>query len=181
MPYLHSILGPIVDQIYVEDKYCELDPIKIEKKEKQVLAASESLLTGYLMSILDCVLSSSAQCPPLMKEFFSILYTRVKERFPDNADLPYLAVSSFIFLRFFAAALLSPKLFGLRRDHPNVRVSRTLTLGAKTLQSIGNLVECLGKTKEAYMVPLHPLIRNHVPKLKQFIDKLVEVDDVPGE
>ena len=32
------------------------------------------------------------------------------------------------------------------------------------------------------MAPLHSLIRDHVPKLRKFIDELVQVDEnVPGE
>lgn len=79
-------------------------------------------------------------------------------------------------MRFFAAALLSPKLFGLRREHPNGQVLRTLTLAAKILQTIGNLVQDVGNSKEAYMAPFRTFVLHHIPKLRNFIDMLVQAD-----
>lgn len=38
--------------------------------------------------------------------------------FTVDQDVRYTAVSSFIFLRFFAPAILSPNLFQLRPHHP---------------------------------------------------------------
>ena len=46
-------------------------------------------------------------------------------------DVPYLAISGFLFLRFFVPAILSPKLFALREEHPDQRTERTLKLLAK--------------------------------------------------
>lgn len=50
---------------------------------------------------------------------------------PLSQDIPYIAISSFIFLRFFIPAILSPKLFSLREHHPDQRTERTLKLVAK--------------------------------------------------
>ena len=46
-------------------------------------------------------------------------------------DSKYTAVSGFLFLRFYAPAILGPKLFGLRNNHADKNVSRTLTILAK--------------------------------------------------
>ena len=52
-------------------------------------------------------------------------------------DIPFLAVSGFIFLRFFAPAILSPKLFALYDVHPNRKIHRTLTIMAKVRVTAG--------------------------------------------
>lgn len=51
----------------------------------------------------------------------------------------FTVVSGFLFLRFFAPAVLSPKLFGMREELADAQAARTLTLLAKALMSVGNL------------------------------------------
>ena len=46
-------------------------------------------------------------------------------------DVPYLAITGFLFLRFFVPAILSPKLFALREEHSDQRSERTLKFIAK--------------------------------------------------
>lgn len=46
-------------------------------------------------------------------------------------NVPFIAVTSFLCLRFFSPAILSPKLFHLRERHADARTSRTLLLLAK--------------------------------------------------
>ena len=36
----------------------------------------------------------------------------------DDEDVCYTSVSGFVFLRFFAPAILNPKLFQMRNEHP---------------------------------------------------------------
>jgi RAS protein activator-like 1 len=48
-------------------------------------------------------------------------------------DVKYLATSVFLFLRFFAPAILTPKLFDLRDHHADPQTSRSLLLLAKVL------------------------------------------------
>lgn len=46
-------------------------------------------------------------------------------------NVPFVAVTSFLCLRFFSPAILAPKLFHLRERHADARTSRTLLLLAK--------------------------------------------------
>lgn len=48
-----------------------------------------------------------------------------------SQNVPFIAVTSFLCLRFFSPAILSPKLFHLRERHADARTSRTLLLLAK--------------------------------------------------
>ncbi|KAK7499228.1 hypothetical protein BaRGS_00009488 [Batillaria attramentaria] len=79
------------------------------------------------------------------------------KHYPDNSNVRYHAVTSFIFLRFFAPAILGPKLFELRSDSQDLAVQRALTLISKAITTLVNIIS--SKTvnfglKEEYMVPL---------------------------
>ncbi|KAK1159945.1 rasGAP-activating-like protein 1 isoform X2 [Acipenser oxyrinchus oxyrinchus] len=191
MLYLHEVLKPIVNRIFDEKKYIELDPCKIElnrtrripfkgsASEAEVRESSLELLRTYLSDIMDSIVGSVAQCPPVMRVAFKQLHKRVEEQFPEaeNEDVKYLAISGFLFLRFFAPAILTPKLFNLRDHHADTRTSRTLLLLAKAVQSIGNLGLQLGHGKEQWMAPLHPFILQSVSCVKDFLDKLIDIDN----
>ncbi|KAM6954466.1 rasGAP-activating-like protein 1 [Aplochiton taeniatus] len=190
MLYLHEVLKPIINRIFDEKKYIELDPCKIDMNrtrrisfkgavsEAEVRDSSLELLQVYLSSIVESIVASVAQCPPVMRLVFKQLHKRVEEQFPQphNEDVKYLAISGFFFLRFFAPAILAPKLFHLRDQHADTRTSRTLLLLAKAVQSVGNLGLQLGHGKEQWMAPLHPMILCSVTSVKDFLDKLIDID-----
>ncbi|NWU73129.1 RASL1 protein, partial [Pterocles burchelli] len=146
LPYLHEVLKPVVNRIFEEKKYVELDPgrmalsrgrqvisFKGSLSEARVRESSLELLTGYLGDIVDAIVGSVDKCPLLMRVAFKQLRRRVEERFPSaqHEDTRYFAISGFLFLRFFAPAVLTPKLFGLREQHADPRTGRTLLLLAK--------------------------------------------------
>ncbi|XP_030438202.1 rasGAP-activating-like protein 1 isoform X1 [Gopherus evgoodei] len=190
MPYLHEVLKPIINRIFEEKKYIELDPCKIELNrtrrisfkgslsEAQVRESSQELLKGYLSDIMESIIGSVEKCPAIMRVAFKQLHKRVEEQFPEaeHEDVKYIAISGFLFLRFFAPAILTPKLFNLRDQHADTRTSRTLLLLAKAVQSIGNLGLQLGHGKEQWMAPLHPFILPSIARVKDFLDKLIDVD-----
>uniref|UniRef100_A0A3Q2Q5G5 RAS protein activator like 1 n=1 Tax=Fundulus heteroclitus TaxID=8078 RepID=A0A3Q2Q5G5_FUNHE len=190
MLYLHEVLKPIINRIFDEKKYIELDPCKIDLNrtrrisfksgvsEAEVRDYSVEMLQTYLTSIIESIVSSVDQCPSVMRVAFKQLHKRVEEQFtePENEDVKYLAISGFFFLRFFAPAILTPKLFQLRDQHADTRTSRTLLLLAKALQSVGNLGLQLGHGKEQWMAPLHPIILRSVASVKDFLDKLIDID-----
>ncbi|KAL6458673.1 hypothetical protein MHYP_G00321450 [Metynnis hypsauchen] len=194
MIYLHEVLKPIINRIFEEKKYIELDPCKIDLNrcrrisfkgsvsEEEVRESSVGMLQTYLNSIMEAIVSSVSQCPLAMRVVFKQLHKRVEEQFPEpeNEDVKYLAISGFFFLRFFAPAILTPKLFHLRDHHADTRTSRTLLLLAKALQSVGNLGLQLGHGKEQWMAPLHPIILCSVASIKDFLDKLIDVDHDSG-
>jgi len=54
---------------------------------------------------------------------FASLREAVKKKWPEDEVVPYTAVSGFIFLRLFVAAILSPNLFGLWGGSASLAVS----------------------------------------------------------
>ncbi|XP_058387447.1 rasGAP-activating-like protein 1 [Diceros bicornis minor] len=191
MPYLHAVLRPVLHRVFEEKKYMELDPCKMDlsrarrisfkgaPSEEHVREASLGLLTGYLGPIVDAIVGSVGRCPPAMRLAFKELRRRVEQRFPqaEHEDVKYLAISGFLFLRFFAPAILTPKLFDLRDQHADPQTSRSLLLLAKAVQSIGNLGQQLGQGKELWMAPLHPFLLQSISRVRDFLDQLVDVDE----
>ncbi|KFQ29295.1 RasGAP-activating-like 1, partial [Mesitornis unicolor] len=147
LPYLHEVLKPVVNRIFEEKKYVELDPSKMELSrsrrvrisfkgslsEARVRESSLELLQGYLGDIVNAIVGSVEKCPHLMRVAFKQLRRRVEERFhsAQHKEVRYFAISGFLFLRFFAPAVLTPKLFSLREQHADPRTGRTLLLLAK--------------------------------------------------
>ncbi|XP_033692858.1 rasGAP-activating-like protein 1 isoform X2 [Tursiops truncatus] len=196
MPYLHEVLRPVINRVFEEKKYMELDPCKMDlgrtrrisfkgaPSEEHVREASLGLLTGYLEPIVDTIVGSVGRCPPAIRLAFKQLRQCVEERFPqaEHKDVKNLAISGFLFLRFFAPAILTPKLFDLRDQHADPQTRRSLLLLAKAVQSIGNLGQQLGQGKELWMAPLHPFLLQSISRVRDFLDQLVDVDgkEEPG-
>ncbi|EDM13771.1 RAS protein activator like 1 (GAP1 like) (predicted) [Rattus norvegicus] len=190
MRYLHEVLRPVISRVFEEKKYMELDPSKMDLNrsrrisfkgtptEEQVRETSLGLLTGYLGSVVDAIVSSAGRCPLALRLAFKQLQQCVEKRFPgmEHQDVKYLATSGFLFLRFFAPAILTPKLFDLRDHHADPQTSRSLLLLAKAVQSIGNLGQQLGQGKEQWLAPLHPFLLQSISRVRDFLDQLVDVD-----
>ncbi|XP_033048495.1 ras GTPase-activating protein 4B isoform X2 [Trachypithecus francoisi] len=191
MQYLHGVLGPIINKVFEEKKYVELDPSKVEVKdvgcsglhrpqtEAEVLEQSAQTLRAHLGALLSALSRSVRACPAVVRATFRQLFRRVRERFPgaQHQNVPFIAVTSFLCLRFFSPAIMSPKLFHLRERHADARTSRTLLLLAKAVQNVGNMDTPASRAKEAWMEPLQPTVRQGVAQLKDFITKLVDIEE----
>ncbi|XP_059978563.1 ras GTPase-activating protein 4B isoform X4 [Lagenorhynchus albirostris] len=191
MRYLHGVLGPIIDRVFEEKKYVELDPSKVEVKdvgcsglhrpqtEAEVLEQSAQTLRVHLGALLSSLSRSVRACPAVVRATFRQLFRRVRERFPSAQDenVPFIAVTSFLCLRFISPAIMAPKLFHLRERHADARTSRTLLLLAKAVQNVGNMDTPASRAKEAWMEPLQPTVRQGVAQLKDFITKLVDIQE----
>uniref|UniRef100_A0A8C2X8V5 RAS p21 protein activator 3 n=1 Tax=Cyclopterus lumpus TaxID=8103 RepID=A0A8C2X8V5_CYCLU len=147
MHYLQVTLKPIIDEICTEHKSCEIDPVKL--KESENLETNRENLRQYVDRIFNTITTSGVRCPTVMCDIFFSLRESAATRFQVDQDVRYTAVSSFIFLRFFAPAILSPNLFHLRPHHPDPATSRTLTLISKTIQTLGSLA----KSKSVMVFP----------------------------
>lgn len=103
-----------------------------------------------------------------MKLIFEVIQNTVNNKFPGNSQVRYTSVGGFIFLRFFAPAILNPSLFGLKIGPQDAASTRKLLLVAKTLQNLSNLVE-FGQ-KEPFMAPMNTFITSRINQMKSFID-----------
>eukprot|EP00730_Choanoeca_flexa_P006991 TRINITY_DN12261_c0_g2_i1.p2 TRINITY_DN12261_c0_g2~~TRINITY_DN12261_c0_g2_i1.p2 ORF type:complete len:809 (+),score=200.99 TRINITY_DN12261_c0_g2_i1:5117-7543(+) len=175
MDYLHRVLLPVLDVIYSENKNCEIDPNKFGKKaaSKAALRKNAEQLMKYLTMVLDSIFTSVETCPTDMRKVFANIHKAAKQNetlTTSNPDTPYTAVTGFVFLRFFAPAILNPKLFGMNLAQPSERVVRTLTLLAKIITTIGNLNVSV---KEDFMDPFRPVIEDYIHDARRYIDQMV--------
>ncbi|KAI1718890.1 GTPase-activator protein for ras-like GTPase domain-containing protein [Ditylenchus destructor] len=113
-------------------------------------------ITVYAELAFSRVVDSHQRCPGILREVFAELREVVQKYFPGRDDVARLALSSFLIMRFFAAAILNPKLFSLKRDTPDADVSRTLVLVSKILQRLANCVVSAHPltTKEQWLSPV---------------------------
>lgn len=112
--YLHSTLRPILDAILSEKKPCEIDPGRV--KDKSMVESNLNNLEEYVTLIYEAIINSAVRCPPVLCQIFHDLRECAAKYFPHNKEVRYSVVSGFIFLRFFAPAILGPKLFDLTTE-----------------------------------------------------------------
>ncbi|KAG1930618.1 ras GTPase-activating protein 2 [Pimephales promelas] len=174
--YLTVTLIPVLNEIFESNKTCEIDPVKL--KEGDNVEVNKENLQGYVHKLFTSITQSSSSCPPLMCDVFRSLRQLASKRFPADPHVQYSAVSSFIFLRFFAVAVLSPHTFQLTSHHPDPEISRTLTLISKTIQSLGSWGSLsknkLSSFKETYMYDFFKLFQEDecIEKVKMFLDEI---------
>lgn len=117
--YLHTTLRPIVEAILSEKKPCEIDPTRV--KDKSMVESNLINLQEYVELVFTAIINSAVRCPPVLCQIFHDLRECAAKYFPHNKEIRYSVVSGFIFLRFFAPAILGPKLFDLTTE-PLVRL-----------------------------------------------------------
>ncbi|KAG0081732.1 hypothetical protein BGZ90_005375 [Linnemannia elongata] len=172
--YLDDTLGDILRSICKNKVACEVDPSRLEK--------NDDLKTQWRILMLHTRTCWRAR--RLTEKFSdpsssSANANGTKAPEPDLAGLArYTGVSGFVFLRLICPAILGPKLFYIVREHPEARAHRTLTLIAKSLQGLANLVTF--GSKESWMVPMNEFITENTKSLKDFIDQICVPDPSSG-
>lgn len=64
------------------------------------------------------VVGSRNRCPQALREVFVDLCEIVSQSYPHRTEVSRLALSSFLIMRFFAPAILNPKIFDWLRPPP---------------------------------------------------------------
>lgn len=170
--YLKKVLEGVIKEINIQNRPCELDPTRIKENENK--EENFTVLEAYIKWTIDEIFQSTKDCPVQLKQVFRCMHQEAMKKFPEDKVVPYTVVTAFLFLRFFNAAILGPKLFDLiPRDSepPNAKNSRTLTLISKTIQQLANMTPFDGR-KEPYMSQLNHLVEQNTTKLKQFIEDI---------
>ncbi|XP_078522521.1 ras GTPase-activating protein 2 isoform X1 [Lissotriton helveticus] len=174
--YLKITLKNVIDEICESPKPCEIDPVRL--KEGDNVDLHKENLRYYVDKVFGAIVHSSMSCPTLMCDIFYSLRQMASRRFPNDPHVQYSAVSSFVFLRFFAVAVVSPHTFHLRLHHPDPQTSRTLTLISKTIQTLGSWLSLskskLSSFKESFMCEFFKLFQEeaYTDAVKKFLEEI---------
>uniref|UniRef100_A0A4W4H8V5 Ras GTPase-activating protein 1 n=1 Tax=Electrophorus electricus TaxID=8005 RepID=A0A4W4H8V5_ELEEL len=153
----------------------KLNPSKLEKNEDVNLNLTH-LLT-ILSELVEKIFMAAEILPPTLRFIYGCLQKSVQQKWPTNTTMRTRVVSGFVFLRLICPAILNPRMFNIIADPPSPTAGRTLTLVAKSVQNLANLVEF--GAKEPYMEGVNPFIKNNKQRMIMFLDELGNVPDLP--
>eukprot|EP00053_Salpingoeca_punica_P003188 m.41646 g.41646 ORF g.41646 m.41646 type:complete len:817 (-) comp12031_c0_seq1:1431-3881(-) len=173
--YLRMTLLPGLDEIFTAKLTCEIDPERV--REGESIDVNRANLQYCVGRLLVDILQSAKDCPKDLRTVFRTIREQAIAKFPDNANVRYTAVSSFVILRYFVAAIVNPLSFRLIRFHESDEIHRTLTLISKTLQNIGNLGQQRGK-KEEFMAKINEeMVQGNIASVKSYLDAVSSADE----
>ncbi|KAK3514563.1 hypothetical protein QTP70_021618 [Hemibagrus guttatus] len=174
-PFVHHALKDTILKIMESKQSCELNPSKLEKNEDVNLNLNH-LLT-ILSELVEKIFMAAEILPPTLRFIYGCLQKSVQQKWPTNTTMRTRVVSGFVFLRLICPAILNPRMFSIISDPPSPTAGRTLTLVAKSVQNLANLVEF--GAKEPYMEGVNPFIKNNKQRMIMFLDELGNVPDLP--
>ncbi|KAI9163027.1 Inhibitory regulator protein BUD2/CLA2 [Paramyrothecium foliicola] len=175
--YIEEVLRDKIFEINEINADCEVDPSKLPQATNAEMDQRWNQLVTLTTEIWQCIAESATRLPPELRHILKFIRAVAEDRYGDFLrSVAYTSVSGFLFLRFICPAILSPKLWGLLRDHPRPRAQRTLTLVAKALQKMANLSN-FGK-REEWMEPMNRFLNVQRQVFKDYIDK---VCGIPAE
>ena len=169
--YLETVLQEKIMEINDINPDCEVDTSKLHHPTTTDMDQRWNRLIQYTTEVWQCIAQSANQLPAELRLILKYIRAVADDRYGDfHRTVTYTAVSGFLFLRFVCPAILSPKLFGLLRDHPRPRAQRTLTLIAKVLQKMSN-ISTFGK-REEWMEPMNRFLTTQRPVFRDYIDEV---------
>ncbi|XP_051516786.1 ras GTPase-activating protein 1-like isoform X2 [Myxocyprinus asiaticus] len=174
-PFVHHALKDTILRIMESKQSCELNPSKLEKNEDVNLNLAH--LLNILSELVEKIFMAAEILPQTLRYIYGCLQKSVQQKWPINTTMRTRVVSGFVFLRLICPAILNPRMFNIIADPPSTTAGRTLTLVAKSVQNLANLVEF--GAKEPYMEGVNPFIKNNKERMIMFLDELGNVHDLP--
>uniref|UniRef100_A0A671KND3 Ras GTPase-activating protein 1-like n=1 Tax=Sinocyclocheilus anshuiensis TaxID=1608454 RepID=A0A671KND3_9TELE len=138
-PFVHHALKDTILKIMESKQSCELNPSKLEKNEDVNLNLVH--LLNILSELVEKIFMAAEILPPTLRYIYGCLQKSVQQKWPTDTTMRTRVVSGFVFLRLICPAILNPRMFNIIADPPSSTAGRTLTLVAKSVQNLANLVE----------------------------------------
>uniref|UniRef100_A0A8C3UD30 Ras GTPase-activating protein 1 n=1 Tax=Catharus ustulatus TaxID=91951 RepID=A0A8C3UD30_CATUS len=137
--FVHHALKDSILKIMESKQSCELNPSKLEKNED--VNTNLAHLLSILSELVEKIFMAAEILPPTLRYIYGCLQKSVQNKWPANTTMRTRVVSGFVFLRLICPAILNPRMFNIISDSPSPTAARTLTLVAKSVQNLANLVE----------------------------------------
>lgn len=102
-----------------------MDPSKIQPEDS--LHSNGRNLEEKAQAVLNQILASGPQVPPVIRSFLSRVRSSVGRKFPESQ---LKSLNGFFFLRFLCPAIFTPEGFGILSEAPKPDARRALTLVA---------------------------------------------------
>ncbi|XP_043920084.1 ras GTPase-activating protein 1 [Protopterus annectens] len=173
--FVHHALKDTILKIMDSKLSCELNPSKLERNED--VNTNLTHLLNILSELVEKIFMASEILPPTLRYIYGCLQKSVQQKWPNNATMRTRVVSGFVFLRLICPAVLNPRMFNIISDPPSVTAGRTLTLVAKSVQNLANLVEF--GAKEPYMEGVNSFIKSNRNRMIMFLDELGNIHELP--
>uniref|UniRef100_A0A8D0GX79 RAS p21 protein activator 1 n=1 Tax=Sphenodon punctatus TaxID=8508 RepID=A0A8D0GX79_SPHPU len=173
--FVHHALKDSILKIMESKQSCELNPSKLEKNED--VNTNLAHLLSILSELVEKIFMAAEILPPTLRYIYGCLQKSVQRKWPTNTTMRTRVVSGFVFLRLICPAILNPRMFNIISDSPSPTDERTLTLVAKSVQNLANLVEF--GAKEPYMEGVNPFIKSNKHRMIMFLDELGNVPALP--
>uniref|UniRef100_A0A672MB74 RAS p21 protein activator 1 n=1 Tax=Sinocyclocheilus grahami TaxID=75366 RepID=A0A672MB74_SINGR len=174
-PFVHHALKDTILKIMESRQSCELNPSKLEKNED--VNVNLAHLLSIVSELVEKIFMAAEILPPTLRFIYGCLQKAVQQKWPRNTTMRTRVVSGFVFLRLICPAIVNPRIFNIIADPPSPVTSRTLTLVAKAVQNLANLVEF--GAKEPYMEGVNPFIKSNKHRMITFLDELGNVPELP--
>ncbi|KAI1178220.1 hypothetical protein F4777DRAFT_586841 [Nemania sp. FL0916] len=171
--YLKLTLQKVLERLMQtsQDLDLELDPSRLSSPDELTRNVVQIRIVAQVF--IDDIVESTINMPPSFRKICHIISSNVKARFPESR---YVAVGSFLFLRFFCPAIVAPESEKLVSETPSKEMRRGLLLIAKIIQQLANNAPF--GTKEQYMYPLDEFMYTNIVRVLQFQREL-SVRSVP--
>eukprot|EP00835_Amoeboradix_gromovi_P005567 NODE_536_length_7014_cov_0.311208.p1 type:complete len:362 gc:universal NODE_536_length_7014_cov_0.311208:3742-4827(+) len=104
MNVMRNALEPVVKEIMLQNRSCEIDFTRLESKEKY--EENFTVLEAYIRWTVDRIFASLKEWPTNLRIILGNLRETVVEKWPDHDLVKYYCISGFLFLRLFSAAML---------------------------------------------------------------------------
>ena len=172
MQYLQQVLQVTIKLIVNEPAGYEIDAkrcpdgLTLKKNVEQLASTVEEILTNIYSSVKHFPVQIRVLCKAM---FTTIQRTHFAER-------RHAVLADFIFSRLFCPAIVTPIAFGIIEDRPSSEANRALLLVTKTIQILAHSIGRSGEPT-GVMAEIAFLIPKHTPRMYEFIDRLIDVED----